>query len=253
MNQDDRIKIKSLHKAMSVLNCFIDEQPLGVTEISDRLGLYKSNVFDILSTLCAAKYVEKDPISGKYYLGIAAVRLGRAASARHSFQSIASEHIQRISKETGEICYLTIPQDFRVFYLDVAMPRKSNTLLATTLHNSTDSMNTTGSGKCMLAFMQREKLEEYLSRPMERLTEYTITDPDEMRAELALIRARGYALDNMENSIGIRCVAVPLLSKEGTLVGAMSVSGPAERFTKDRIPGFVEILKRNACEIADNL
>lgn len=243
-------KVKSLAKALKVLNCFVDKQPLGVTEISDLLGIYKSNVYDILSTLVSAGYVSKNEETGKYSLGLGAVRLGRAASSNNSFQSIASEHIRRISAQTGEICYLTIPQDFRVFYLDVALPNESNVLLANTLRNSTDPMNTTGSGKTMLAFMRPEQTEEFLRQPMIRLTEHTITDPDKMREELALIRQRGYAIDNMENSIGLRCVAVPLLNRAGELVGAMSISGPSARVTMEKIPQYVEILKEHTEEVS---
>ena len=246
-------KIKSLGKALRVLDCFVEKQPLGVTEISEKLGIYKSNAYDILSTLASAGYVTKDETSGKYYLGLAALRLGRASGRVYSFQTIASEHIRQISRKTGEICYLTIPQDFRVFYLDVAMPNDSNTLLANSLRNSTDPMNTTGSGKTMLAYMRPELTEEYLSRPMVRLTEYTITDPEEMRKELALIRTRGYAIDNMENSIGLRCVAVPLLNKTGELVGAISVSVPSARMTDEKILEFAQILSSHVREIQSYL
>lgn len=244
------VKVKSLGKALDVLACFEEKQPLGVTEISEKLGIYKSNVYDILCTLAAAEYVMKDETSGKYRLGLGALRLGRAANSVMSFQNIASEHIRRISAETGEICYLTIPQDFRVYYLDVALPNESNTVLANSLRNSTDAMNTTGSGKTMLAYMRPELTEDYLSRPMVRLTENTITDPDEMREELIRIRRRGYAIDNMENSVGLRCVAVPILTRERELVGAVSVSGPSVRFTDEKIGEFVRILQQHVNEIA---
>ena len=117
-----KIKNKSLEKAIRVLNCFIEKQPLGITEISEKLGLYKSNVYDILSTLTALEFAVKDEESNKYYLGIGALRLGRAAAQRYSFQEIAAPHIRQIAKEAGEICYLTIPNGYEVYYLDAAIP-----------------------------------------------------------------------------------------------------------------------------------
>ena len=88
------VKVKSLQKALTILDCFTDKQPLSITEISERLGLYKSNVYDILSTFTAMGYLSKSEESGKYYLGMNAVRLGRAAGERYSFQNIAAARLE---------------------------------------------------------------------------------------------------------------------------------------------------------------
>ena len=249
MNENNKIKNKSLEKAMKVLNCFIDKQPLSVTEISDMLDLYKSNVSDILSTLAAMDYVEKDKESGKYFLGLEALRLGRAAGKRNTFQKIASKHIQEIAKKTGEICYLTIPQGFNVYYLDIADPAAEVPFFPVAVKNSVDSMNSTSSGKAMLAHMPEAFVNEYLATELPSLTEYTIVEPEKMRKELQQIRLRGYAVDNMENLIGMICVGVPLLGDEGNVIGAINVSGPSLRFTEEKIKFFSEILIQHAKEI----
>ena len=75
-NNKSEIKVKSLHKALMVLDCFAEKQPLSITEISEKLGMYKSNVFDILSTLSAMNYVTKNEDSSKYSLGPSLARLG---------------------------------------------------------------------------------------------------------------------------------------------------------------------------------
>lgn len=252
-NQNEKIKNKSLQKAINVLNCFIEKQPLGITEISKQLDMYKSNVYDILSTLSAMGYVTKNKESGKYYLGINAIRLGRAAKESNTFQCIAGKHIRELAKETGEICYLTIPQGYNVYYLDTASPTESNTFLAASMSNSMDSMNATSSGKSMLAYMPETFVENYLSTPLPKFTEYTITDPEQLRAELAQIRLRGYAVDNMENSIGLKCVGVPIIASDGEVIGAISISGPSLRFTDDKISQFACFLSNHAHEIASVL
>lgn len=248
-SQNGMIKNKSLQKAINVLNCFIEKQPLGVTEISEMLDMYKSNVYDILSTLAAMNYIAKNEESGKYYLGIGAIKLGRAAKETNSFQQIAGKHIRQLSKETDETCYLTIPQNFNVFYLDATAPSESNTFLAAALRNSTETMNSTSSGKAMLAYMPEEFIEDYLSTPLPRFTEHTITDPEEMRRELLQIRLRGYAVDNMESSIGIKCVGMPIITKDGEVIGAVSVSGPSPRFTEEKIDEIVKLLSKHVREI----
>ena len=108
-NNKSEIKVKSLHKALMVLDCFAEKQPLSITEISEKLGLYKSNVYDILSTLCAMGYLDRSTESSKFYLGKKIVVLGRMASDRYSFKNIASPYLHQLANEVGEIAYLTVP------------------------------------------------------------------------------------------------------------------------------------------------
>lgn len=247
------IKNKSLGKALSILNCFIDKQPLGVTEISEYLGLYKSNVHDILSTFVAMEYIEQDDQSGKYNLGINAVRLGRAAMLNNSFYRIASGHLRELADVVPETCYLTAPSGFSVCYIDVVNPNNRSAFVPVIANTRPDTMNSTGSGKSMLAYMPDNFVEDYFAYGMPQLTKNTITDPDIMREELKQIRLRGYAVDNMENTPGIRCVAVPLLSSSGNVLGAMSVSGPAVQMTNKCIEEYAKILMRHAAEIQTTL
>lgn len=246
------IKNKSLKKSLDILNCFIDKQPLGVTEISELLGLNKSNVHDILSTFTAMDYLERDGETGRYQMGAGLLRLCRAISGRYSFQSVASEHIWAIANEVGEIVYLTVPLKYQICYLDVAYPIRSNSHMAGNARNMTDSMYSTGCGKAMLAHLPEAALEEYLLLPREAATPNTIVEEGALRAELQRIRQRGYATDNMENLVGISCVAVPLLSHTGKLLGAISISGPSPRFTPEQIARYVVLLQQHAGEIQES-
>lgn len=245
MADKQEIKVKSIKKTIDVLNCFLTRQPLGVTEISERLGLYKSNVHSILSTLTALEYLDQDPDSGKYYLGIGILRLGRAIGNRYSFHKLASPHMQVLSDETGEIVYLTVPFQNKVYYLDTAFPTTGVPHLVGSIQNVIENMNSTSSGKAMLAYMPEDFVEEFLSKPLTGQTENTITDPDVLRQELARIRAVGYATDNMEAEIGISCVAVPIRSSTGAVLGAMSISGPSPRFSPERMEQLARKLKEH--------
>ena len=99
--KEPEIKVKSVKKALDVLNCFIKKQPLGVTEISEMLGLYKSNVYDILTTLTAMEYLTQVKETGKYELGIGIARLGNAVGDRFGFHKLAGRHIHEIAAEVG--------------------------------------------------------------------------------------------------------------------------------------------------------
>ena len=246
---DDKIKNKSLAKSISILECFLDHRQLGITDLSRTLGYSKSSIHDTVSTLEALGYLNQDPSTEKYYLGVNCMRLGRAALVNYTFRDIASKHIRAIADEVGEACYLTIPYGHRVYFMDVAVPSNSSHLLTPALSNSTDPMHCTSSGKCMLAASSDKFVEDYIASGLERRTEYTITEPNQLRAELKKIRAEGYAVDNMEYSIGIRCVARPIILSDGTLAGAISISGPSPRMTDEKILKYERILKEHICTL----
>lgn len=252
-NDKGEIKVKSLQKALMVLDCFAEKQPLGITEISEKLGLYKSNVYDILTTLSAMDYLDKSTESSKYYLGKNIAKLGRAAAERYSFQNVAAPYLHQAANEVGEIAYLTVPIGYQLYYIDTAVPSGTRPYVSAVLRNSYDKLNCTSSGKAMLSHMPEEFIDEYLASPLEAMTEHTITDPERMRAELAEVRMRGYAIDDEEYAIGLRCVAVPILDHEGAVLGAMSVSGPSAHFTEGKICYFAEKLTKYVREIQNKL
>lgn len=249
----DEVKVKSVSKAMDVLTCFTKKQPLGVTEISEILGLYKSNVHAILSTLVAKNYVEQDKETGKYYLGFAILKLSNAIGDRFSFHNVAAPYMQTLADEVNEVVYLTVPLENQVYYLDAAFPSTGSRLLLAKVRDNTDLMHCTSSGKAMLAFWSEEKVNEYLKTPLKSITENTITDSKELRVELVKIRALGYATDNMEAEVGISCVGVPILSSNDEVLGALSISGPSQRLTNARIQQLVTQLKRSVKSIQERL
>lgn len=253
MSDNGKIKLKSVKKTFDVLNCFTEKQPLGVTEISEKLDLYKSNVHSILSTLLAMDYLEQDKESGKYYLGIGVVRLGRAVGDRYSFNNLVSIHMKQMAEAVGEIVYLTVPLRDMVYYLDTAFPDDGASYLVGSIRNATEKMHSTGSGKAMLAFMPDAYADEYMSKPLDALTEHTITDATALREELANIRKRGYATDNMETMIGISCVAAPIRNRVGSVLGALSISGPSPRFSDARVTELSAILLGHIEEIQKDI
>jgi IclR family KDG regulon transcriptional repressor len=237
------IKVKSLKKAMDVLNCFTVKQPLGVTEISEMLGIYKSNAYDILSTFQAMGYVNQSEVSGKYYLGPEIMRLNNALTEQYSFLNVASTVIQQIAREMNELVYLTAPAGRCVYYLDIATPPNCRVMPFNLRNSTNDFLHCTSSGKSMLAFMRPKALETYLSQPLERMTENSITDKETLLTELHNVRDMGYAVDHNEAAEGVSCVGVPVLSIDGFSVGAISISGPSAQFNDEREQTLSRTLK----------
>lgn len=251
---DEKIKIKSVYKAMRVLECFNEKQPLSITEISEKLGIYKSNVFDILSTLSVMNYVTKNEESNKYSLGPSVARLGRAAATTNNLQNIAAPIISRLAAQTQETVYLAIPLGYQIFYLNAVYADMSNaTDNVGIMVNTSEPMHLTSNGKAMLSLMPEAFLNDYLSMPLVGETEFSITDPQKLREELALTRKRGYAIDEQENTVGLRCVGVAICRSDGEVVGGLSVSGSISRVTKDKVEPYAKLLRDAVNDIAANL
>ncbi|WP_334105333.1 IclR family transcriptional regulator, partial [Muricomes intestini] len=152
MGTNAEIKIKSLQKALEVLNCFSSKPTLGVTEISEQLGLYKSNVHNILSTFQAMNYLEKDEESDKYKLGMGIFTLSRALGDTFAITKIAMPYMQELANITNTRVYLAIPHNNEVVYLEAMYPAESTHLMRSMLGERAD-MHCTGLGKAMLANM----------------------------------------------------------------------------------------------------
>lgn len=249
---EKEIKVQSVKKTIDILDCFIDKQPLGVTEISQKLGLYKSNVHNILSTLVALEYLSQDRESGKYYLGVGVLRLSRALGDRYNFRDFAVEHMRRLADEENEIVALTVPMENEVYYLETAYPR-SGRAAANYMRTMTNHMHSTSCGKAMMAHMPETFVTEYYKSPVEAITEHTITSLNAMKAELAHVRRDGFAVDNMETNIGVRCVGVPILDRNGEVAAALSISGSVLTFTDERISELAVRLKGIVAKIEKTL
>lgn len=246
------VKVKSLQKALEVLGCFVEKQPLGVTEISEKLGLYKSNVHNILMTFKAMGYLEQDPDSGKFRLGMAIFTLSRALRENLDISRIALPYMRKIAEESGEVVYLAIPRGDEVIYLEAVYP-DSQKLPGSIVTGERAKMYCTSVGKAILSKMDEEDRAKRIQGPLKALTEYTITDTEALEEEIRETGARGYGLDNMELMFGIKCIGIALVNHSGHPEAGLSISGPSLRMSEDKIQTFAEILNHYGLEIQKRL
>lgn len=190
MINESEVKVKSLQKALEILNCFTRKSSWGVTEISELLDLNKSNVHNILSTFKAMNYLDQDPESGKYKLGLSVYSLCYSLGESLSIGSIAAPYLQELADFAKERVYLAIPHEDEIIYVNSAYPKADIGLMRAIIGEHA-KMHCTGLGKAMLAFLPAEQQQTYLSKPLQPYTEYTITDKDRLLAELEEIRRQG--------------------------------------------------------------
>lgn len=248
MKNEGDIKVKSLQKALEILHCFVEKQPLGVTEISEKLGLYKSNVHNILMTFKGMGYLEQDPDSGKFRLGIEVFSLSRAYRQNLDISKISLPYMQKIAEETGEVVYLSIPKGDEMVYVETVYPHNQR-MMGQTVAGERCKMYCTSVGKAILATMNEQEVYELVREPLEPLTEYTITDFEALMKEIQKTRERGYGIDDMELNFGMKCVGIALKNHKGQVEAGLSVSAPSLRMSDETVRKTASILKAYGNEI----
>lgn len=228
MPSDRSETVNGVERAVEVLNLF-SRAPgtLGVTEISHELGYAKAVVHRILQAFKAKGYVEVDEQTRRYSLGPNAVFLGLSYLDRLDVRSVARGALQELSQETNETATLSIRFGDERVYVDQVNPSRDVQMVVSL--GKPFPLHAGASSRTFLAFLPPVEQERYLtSGPLEAVTDQTMVDPDQIRADLARIRELGLARSIGESDPGTVAAAAPIFDRDG-LCAVMSVCGPRER------------------------
>ena len=176
----------------------------------------------------------------RYYLGSHCLALGSQFLDETDMRAEARPILEDLVEETGETTHLGIRDGVNVVYLD-----KVETKHPVRMYSRVGALSpiySTGIGKALLAFSDEQLFERVVEAGLDRRTPNTITDPLRLQADLDRVRARRYAIDDVENEDGIRCVAAPIRAANGSALGAISISGPASRIPDERIAELGELV-----------
>jgi IclR family transcriptional regulator, acetate operon repressor len=236
--------VQSVGRAFLLLELLTDAGgSLGLTQLSEASGLPLPTIHRLMSTLTASGYVRRET-SRRYSLGPRLVRIGEAAS--RAFGEWAMPSLRRLVELTGETANLAMLDGDAVVY--VGQAPSPHAMRMFTEPGRRVLPHCTGVGKALLSQLPDAEARAILGRTgMASQTAKTITDPDVLVAQLAGIRAQGYALDDNEQEVGVRCVAVPVTAAPGRV--AISVSGPQARIGEDQIARMVPVLQAVAAEL----
>lgn len=232
MMDTDGAKVKSLAKALKVLECFKADCPeLGITQLSHMLELNKSNVSNIVSTFEQAGYLEQNPQTGRYRLGMKLLEFSFIINEKLGYQRMFHDIMQGLSKRLNAIAYFAIYRRQQVFYLcNSYPPEETYNYPFRNIIGECAPLYCTSLGKAMLAYLPTETFEECIKLERVQYTDYTIVEEEALRKEILLTRQRGYSLDNQEHEYGVRCLGVPIFNLDNTLLGALSISSPSFEF-----------------------
>lgn len=227
--------IQAVSHALDLLEQFHgDVDELGVTELSKRLKLHKNNVFRLLATLESRGYIEQNRATENYRLGLKSLELGQTFIKQMGLLRQAKPILERMVRECNETSYVAIFKEGYIVYLDVV--ETDLTVRVVSRVGSRLPAYCTASGKVHLAFMSEEEVDALLpTREFKGYTPTTITDKEKLKSELRKVADQGYAIDNEELDLGVRCVAAPIRDYTRRIVGAVSVSGPSMRIGDDRL------------------
>ncbi|MXP19795.1 helix-turn-helix domain-containing protein [Gordonia sp. HNM0687] len=231
--------VQSVDRAITVLQVLARRGPSTVTELSGEVGLHKSTTFRLLSTLEARGIVEQEESRGRYHLGYGIVQLAAGATRRYDLSVISRGVCQTLAAEVGETVNIVIRDDDAVISIDQVIG--SSTITTVNWVGQRSPIHATSAGRVFLASMTTDERDEVLAGPLERFTDYTLTDRAELDAQLTLTSDRGWAFTRDEHELGLSAVAAPIRTLDGSVVAAVSVSGPTFRITDPHeIAGLVK-------------
>ncbi|NHB76274.1 IclR family transcriptional regulator [Rhodobacter calidifons] len=237
-------------KALDVLDMVARHgRPVRFSDLLTQSAYPKATLYRLLQTLTHQGMLTLDPDTGTYALGVRLVRLAHAAWSQSSLAPIARPYLDELARETGETIHLAQLDLGQVLYVDKRNAARPVEMFAQA--GKVGPAYCTGVGKAMLAFLPPEALEAALARQsFHRFTPHTLASREALLEELEAIRKRGHAWDREEHEAGIICCAVPILSRQGRAMGALSITSTTARTTLDALGTLAPRIRDIAAKIA---
>lgn len=246
--------IGSLFKGLGVFDMFQPDRPvITVGEIATHLGLHKSSASRIAATLVAAGYLRTAPKANGFHLGGKLTRLGSLAAIEPLLNSVAEPVMQRLVDQLGETCHTGVLDGREA--VTVALLDGSFAIRMHSWIGKRSQAHVTAMGKVLLAGLSEvaiDKLyqsEECLLHP----TPHSIATVTQLKKQLATVRQQGYALDDEELELGLRCVAAPIRDHDDRVVASLTIAGSTARIAPKNLQTYVKRVKEAAAQISAGL
>ncbi|MDQ0218155.1 IclR family transcriptional regulator [Peribacillus cavernae] len=251
-NDVDSQMNSSLDRALTLLE-FISSKRGGtpLAEIVKGVDIPKSTCHRLLETLKTRGYIELEPVTDRYKIGLKSLEIGVSGLSNLEIVDVAAHYLYDISAFTGETAFLAVYNEGEIVYLYKV--EGTGSIRTTAQLGSRRPVHCTGVGKAILSNFSLEEVDRILQeKGMEKHTENTITDQHLYHQELSSVRVQGWATDNEEIEVGLTCFAVPIFNYTGRVVAAMSCAGPTHR-VKKRKEEIITRLKESGEQISRRL
>ncbi|HOX31320.1 MAG TPA: IclR family transcriptional regulator [Spirochaetales bacterium] len=249
MKKSDTSIIHSLDKGLFLLETVEQAaQPVSLQELWETLKWDKATIYRLLVTLEKRGYIHRDPKDRRYSLGMKIYALYDSMIRSLDLQQITKTYLDLLAKKTGQSAHLAVAVGNRIVFIDRSVG--SEVLSVNTQIGASEPLHCTALGKAFLAYSEPEKRDELLAGPLEKFTAKTISNKRDIPKEMAVIKARGYAVDDEEYTEGILCVASPILNSQGQPIAMMGISGLKNRMSAERVAEYGSLISKNACEVS---
>ena len=246
-------ELGTLAKGLKFLSLFDETRPtIDVPTISTMLNLPKSTVYRYLATLKSQGLIEEDSKPGHYRLGLKILELSWIARKHLDILNIARPVMEELAKKTQESVFLFVVHGQRATCIEGI--ESAHPLRLTFERGRTLFLHAGASAKVLMAYLDEEEQDKIIREVgLPKLTEYTITEPEKLKAELRDIRKRGYAVSHGEVDPTTRAIGAPILDEHGRIIAGLSVAGPKHRLDETKLKRFIPLVIEAANRIAQQL
>ena len=224
-------RLSSVTSALLVMKAFsAEEAEIGISSLAKRLGLAKSTVHRLAVTLAAEGFLEQNPENGRYRLGLSLFTLGALARRRMDVSNVSRPLLGVLRDKTQEAATLAIMSRTSIMYLHNLESGQAIGIRA--YIGDLKPAHCTAEGRVLLAHSAPSVVAEVLKEGLNARTGKTIVDVESFTRALDDVRTAGYAIDDEESEVGMRCIAAPVRDISGKVIAAVGLAGPTQRLTK---------------------
>jgi DNA-binding IclR family transcriptional regulator len=245
-SEDKQISIQVIERMVSLLDALARyPDPVSLKELSNVTGLHPSTAHRILNDMVAKRFVDRTE-AGAYRLGMRLLELGNIVKSRLNVREAALDFMRALHQKTHQTVNLSVRQGDEIVYIDRSFSERSGMQVVRAIGGRAP-LHLTSTGKLFLSVDEPKLVRSYATRTgLAGHNKNSITDLAKLERELSLVRARGYARDNEELELGVRCMAAGIRDDSGKLIAGLSISAPADRLQEE----WVEDLVNTASQIS---
>ncbi|AGC67819.1 pectin degradation repressor protein KdgR [Thermoclostridium stercorarium subsp. stercorarium DSM 8532] len=241
--------VQTLDRTFDIIELLaVTPNGMGVTEIGQKLGLHKSTVYRLINALVRRGYLEKDQNTGLYKIGPKFIEISGLYVRQIELKTEAAPFMRHLTELTGQVTHLAILDETEVVYIE-----KIEVMQSLRMYSQIGKrvpVHCSALGKVLLSGQNSDYQEQVLGKiKYIRYTENTVKDADEFKRELEMVRQKGWAIDNEEHEIGIRCIAAPVRDFTGKIIAALSITGSKNIISPDKDEYYGKLV----VEAADNI
>ncbi|MDA4844275.1 HTH-type transcriptional regulator BhcR [Hoeflea poritis] len=244
--------VKALERALVLLRTVAEADSMSLTDLSQRAGMPASTAHRLLMTLQNFGYLEFNEDTQLWTIGVEAFRIGGSFVRRIKVVEAGRPMLRTLMEQTGETANMAVADDGDVVFvsqIETHEPIRAFHRPGTRAH-----MHASGIGKALLAHLDDAGLDGWMAKKgLPIYTQNTIANPEKLRGEMAAIRERGWAIDNEERTLGMRCVAAPVYNEYGEAIAGVSVSGPTVRIPDSVLTEYGILVRQSADEITRSI